>query len=222
MPHSTFTKLLTDHSKERLYLLLASVWFTNQSNTLQSTVKICYRQSILSPLSGVPPYYAWGGGGDVALDLLFLFAAGSAYWPIAIRCPSLPLSEYPPSRCFGPPRLFLHVGGSRRPKHSGSIRHYPSPPRGHIHAHGGAPPSRVWVSCVNVADLSPLPPMCHTFTARQERQRSARSKSRDHPQHHQHMLNCPLHAMPPAMQYYGVVAGTALTLHQIFVSGSAT
>ena len=31
-----------------------------------------------------------GGGGDVAMDLLFLSAAGGAYWPIAICCPSLP------------------------------------------------------------------------------------------------------------------------------------
>ena len=31
--------------------------------------------------------------------------------------PSLSLSEGPPSRCFGPPFLFLHGGGSRRPKH---------------------------------------------------------------------------------------------------------
>ena len=50
------------------------------------------------------------------------------------------------------------------------MRHHPSPPPGHIHAHGGVLPLRVWVSCVTIARLSPLPPMCHTFTARQERQ----------------------------------------------------
>ena len=31
--------------------------------------------------------------------------------------PSLSFSEGPPSRCFGPPFLFLHGGGLRRPKH---------------------------------------------------------------------------------------------------------
>ena len=31
-----------------------------------------------------------GGGWHVAIDLLFSSAAGGAYWPIAIRCPSLP------------------------------------------------------------------------------------------------------------------------------------
>ena len=30
-----------------------------------------------------------GGGGDVAFGALFSSAAGGAYWPIAIRCPSL-------------------------------------------------------------------------------------------------------------------------------------
>ena len=64
----------------------------------------------------------------------------------------------------------------------------------------------MWVSCVNTARLSPLPPMCHTFPAQQERQRWC--PVREHPQHHRHMLNCSPHAIPPAMQCYGVVAGT--------------
>ena len=69
-------------------------------------------------------------------------------------------------------RFCFSIGGaSRQLKHYGSIRQYPSPPRGHVHAHGGVLPSRVWVSCVNIARPLPLPPMCHNFTARRERQR---------------------------------------------------
>ena len=48
------------------------------------------------PMEGSPPgphtaARPGGGGGlwHAALDLLFLSAAGGAYWPIAIRCPSL-------------------------------------------------------------------------------------------------------------------------------------
>ena len=47
--------------------------------------------------------------------------------------------------------------------------------------------------------LSPLPP-CITFS-RLNRivNGGARSKPRDHPQHHRHMLNWPVHAVPPAI-----------------------
>ena len=66
----------------------------------------------------------------------------------------------------------------------------------------------MWVSCVNSARLSPLPPMCHMFTAQQERQRwcplKAARQSSTPSAHTQLFTAC----HTPAMQCYGVVAGT--------------
>ena len=66
----------------------------------------------------------------------------------------------------------------------------------------------MWVSCVNSARLSPLAPCVTRSRLNRSANGGARSKLRDHPQHHRHMLNCSPHAIPPAMQCYGVVAGT--------------
>ena len=66
----------------------------------------------------------------------------------------------------------------------------------------------MWVSYVSYARLSPLAPMCHTFTAQQERQRCCPVQATRPSLTPPHMLHCPLHAMPPAMQCYGVMVGT--------------
>ena len=63
-------------------------------------------------------------------------------------------------------------------------------------AHGRVLPSRVWVSSVNPARLSPLPPCITLSRLNKSVNGGARSKPRDYPQHHQHMLNHPLHAIP--------------------------
>ena len=63
----------------------------------------------------------------------------------------------------------------------------------------------MWVSGVNSAQLH----LTITLSWLNRGVNSGtQSKPLDHPQHHRHMLNCPLQAIPPAMQCNGVVVGT--------------
>ena len=65
----------------------------------------------------------------------------------------------------------------------------------------------MWVSCVNEHNCYHFRQCVTCSRLNKSVNGGARSKPRDHPQHHQHMLNCPPHAIPPAMHCYGVVAG---------------
>ena len=123
--------------------------------------------------------------------------------------PSISFCEGPPSRCFGPWSA-VSVSPWWRVASSKTLRTHTAIPFTSTRS-GSCSWWSASMACVGELraqhDYHHFPPCVTCSRLNRSVNGGARAERRNHPQHHRHMLCCPPHAIPPAMQCYRVVAG---------------